>query len=123
MGGNPPFFVEMNRREQGRRAEDVAAGYLQSIGYRILERNVHLRYGEIDIVALDGDEVVFVEVRSSRFREPSESIDRKKLLKMSRAIERYIAEKGVENPFRVEVIIVIGGRVSRHIRDIFFDLE
>ncbi len=123
MGGFPPRFDEMNRREQGKKAEDVAVGYLVSIGYRILERNVHMRYGEIDIVARDGDEMVFVEVRSSRFHEPSESIDRKKLSNMVRAIRRYILDRNVESPFRIEVIIVVGGRVSRHIRDIFFDSE
>lgn len=49
---------------KGRFGEDVAAKYLTSRGFRILDRNVRVGHGEIDILAKDGDELVFVEVRT-----------------------------------------------------------
>jgi putative endonuclease len=50
----------------GRRAEDRAAAALTAAGYRVVERNVRLKAGELDAVAYDGDTLVFVEVRSRR---------------------------------------------------------
>ena len=50
--------------ELGRRGEDVAAEYVEAQGMRVVERNWRCREGEIDVVALDGDEVVVVEVKT-----------------------------------------------------------
>src|SRR3954470_19033064 len=51
----------LDRRSVGQRGEDIAAEYLRKNGYRVLQRNVRSRYGEIDIVAAFGDCLVFVE--------------------------------------------------------------
>lgn len=59
------------------RGENLASDYLTKKGYKILERNFRKRYGEIDIVALDRDTLVFIEVktrRSSQFGSPLEAI-------------------------------------------------
>ena len=50
--------------DKGRRAETIAAWYLRAKGYRILDRRVRTRAGEIDIVARKGDTLVFVEVKA-----------------------------------------------------------
>jgi len=50
-------------QELGRYAEDLAAKYLLSIGWRILARNIKNKYGELDIIADDSGELVIVEVR------------------------------------------------------------
>jgi Holliday junction resolvase-like predicted endonuclease len=67
----------MDRRKQtGRQGEDTAAVYLLEKGYRIIERNWVCRTGELDIMAQDGDILVFVEVRArrgKRFGPPEES--------------------------------------------------
>ncbi len=47
----------------GREGEDRAASYLEQKGYRIIDRNFRIRGGEIDIIALDGETLVFVEVK------------------------------------------------------------
>ena len=52
------------RREIGRRGEDVAAAFVMGLGWRVVVRNFRCRAGEIDVVAIDGDTVVFVEVRT-----------------------------------------------------------
>jgi putative endonuclease len=54
----------VNRAQRGRAGEDAAAALLEAHGYRIVGRNVRLPGGEIDIIARDGDTVVFVEVKA-----------------------------------------------------------
>lgn len=78
MGGNKAL---------GAFGEDLAAKYLEDNGYKVLERNFGSRTGEIDIIALDGDTVVFIEVKTrtgERFGMPSEAVSflkQKKLVK------------------------------------------
>jgi putative endonuclease len=50
----------------GRRAEDIVARWLSEKGWRILARNARTRFGELDIVALDGKALVFLEVKAGR---------------------------------------------------------
>jgi len=52
--------------EVGRLGEDLAVRYLRELGYQILTTNYRCRQGEVDIVAREGEEVVFVEVRTRR---------------------------------------------------------
>jgi putative endonuclease len=58
--------VPMDRREIGRRGEDLAADHLLRRGFSIVERNFRTRWGELDIVAFDGRTLVFCEVKSRR---------------------------------------------------------
>ncbi|HEY1355589.1 MAG TPA: YraN family protein [Solirubrobacterales bacterium] len=58
--------MTLARQRIGRRAEDLVAARLAAAGWRILERNARNRLGEIDIVALDGSVLVFVEVKAGR---------------------------------------------------------
>ena len=51
-------------REIGNLGENIAAKYLESSGYHILDRNFRARQGELDIIAVDNDELVFVEVKT-----------------------------------------------------------
>ena len=60
--------AKKSRQRLGMRGENTAAKYLELEGMRILARNFKCRAGELDIVALDGNELVFVEVKSLRFR-------------------------------------------------------
>ena len=69
------------RRVTAALGEAAAAQYLAHVGYTIVERNYRCRTGEIDLVAWDGDQLVFVEVRtcsSARFGTPEESVTRSK---------------------------------------------
>lgn len=69
----------------GRRGEDEAAAYLTALGYRIVDRNWHCASGEVDIVALDGPELVIVEVKTRRSRgygDPLEAVDDQKLTRL-----------------------------------------
>jgi putative endonuclease len=74
-----------DKEDLGRRGEDEVAAYLSGLGWRIVDRNWRCRDGEIDIVALDGTELVIVEVktRSGRgFGDPLEAVDPRKLTRL-----------------------------------------
>jgi putative endonuclease len=83
-----------SRRELAHIGEDTAARYLQGQGYAILERNYRASFGEIDIIARHGKELVFVEVKSrtpDASFAPAESITRAKRSKLSKLAQFYLA--------------------------------
>ena len=103
----------------GRSGEDEAVRSLKKNGYRIVERNYRCRYGEIDIVALDGKVIVFVEVKTRTghgFGAPGEAVDLRKQLHIARAAQHYIAEKGVEGrEARFDVVGIVGSDGRRRV--------
>ena len=68
------------RRTLGRRGEQLAADHLERLGWEIVERNYRTRHGEIDLIALDGDTLVFAEVKTCRLgrRTPWDSLHERK---------------------------------------------
>ena len=81
---------------QGKIGEDLACEFLKKQGYKIIERNFRIRGGEIDIVALDGNTLVYVEVKtrtSHLFGKPEESITFYKLKFLERAAKFYRANR------------------------------
>lgn len=81
----------------GRRGEEAAVRRLEELGYRIEGRNVRTPSGEIDIVARDGDSLVFVEVkarRSARFGPPKAAVDRRKQRKLWQCAQHYLKSAG-----------------------------
>lgn len=76
--------------------EALACAYLKRRGYKMLDRNYRTKIGEIDIVALDGKVLVFVEVKtrlSNRYGLPEEAVDAKKIRKLTQLAELYIRQK------------------------------
>ena len=83
----------MNHVEKGHYYEQEAADYLISCGYQILEMNYRGRHGEIDLIAMDGEYLVFVEVKyrqSDYVQSPSEAVDGKKQRHISRTARQYM---------------------------------
>lgn len=81
-------------RERGRRGEALAERFLVELGYRIVARNVNLRHAELDLVALDGRVLCFVEVRArsgTAFGSAEESVDRRKQRKLVQGARAYLA--------------------------------
>jgi len=99
-----------SRRTTAGRGEDAAAAYLRDRGYRIVERNWRCRLGEIDIVARDGETLVFVEVKSRRsaaFGAPQAAVDGRKQRKLSLAALHYLqARRVAPGPARFDVVAV-----------------
>lgn len=87
------------RLELGRRAERLVAMRLELAGWRLVGRNVRLPSGELDIVALDGSTLVFVEVKAGRAgatvgpERPAQAVGRRKQLKLRRLAREWIAER------------------------------
>lgn len=107
------------RRRLGAFGEEVAVRRLQELGYRIVERNYRCAVGEIDIVAMDGDVLVLVEVRTRRGEHmgtPEESIGPRKKRKMIEVAQTYVNERGYTGTWRLDVAAVAldqRGRVGR----------
>lgn len=107
----------------GPRGERLAARFLRRLGYRILERNYRTRGGEIDLVARDGDELVFVEVKAlteSEFGAPQERVSDRKQRRLSRAALQFVRERNLGSvSFRFDVVAVTVGegepRVERYV--------
>jgi putative endonuclease len=99
------------KKELGAFGERVAAAHLESRGYRIVERNFRAPEAEIDIVALDGDTIVFVEVRTRRGGAAGMaelSVDARKQRQLLRAVDRYAQAhpEAADAPLRIDVITV-----------------
>jgi putative endonuclease len=118
------FYGQVN--SLGVHGEDLAVKYLKKKGYRILDRNFRLRGGEIDIIAKDGEEIVFIEVktRTSDNREfIMASVGREKQRKISKTALYYISKnKYTDFVGRFDVIFVVGDKLNsqiEHIKDAF----
>ena len=84
----------------GFRGERAAEKFLKRKGYKIVARGLRLRGGELDLVAVDGRVVVFVEVktrRNIRFGSPAEAVDARKQSRMTRAASVFIKRHSLEN--------------------------
>jgi len=95
----------------GSYGEEIAASYLKKQGYRILEQNYRKRYGEIDIIAEDGEDIVFVEVKTRKsdlFGSPFEAVDTRKQHRMSRVALAYLhSRKMSDRSARFDVVAVM----------------
>ncbi|MCJ7435385.1 MAG: YraN family protein [Anaerolineales bacterium] len=94
----------------GQWGESIAAGYLAGRGCKIIARNVRTPFGEIDIVAKQGDVILFVEVKartSNKMGLPEESITTRKKEHMLAAAGHYAAEHEIDH-WQIDVISVEG---------------
>jgi putative endonuclease len=119
------------RRALGRLGEDLAVAYLARQGCDIVTRNWRTRSGELDIVARDGDWLVFVEVRTRRIGSgasvpalgsPEESVTPRKQLQLVALADAYLFEVPWSGPWRIDMIALelrADGSVARlnHLRD------
>jgi putative endonuclease len=121
------------RQSLGRAAEEIAARRLRSEGFRILERNARTRTGELDLIAMEGDVLAFVEVKAGRLgalsgpERPVLAVGRAKQLRLRRLAREWVAARGRLSgvgALRFDVIGVrfdTAGRVVdfEHIRNAF----
>ena len=100
-----------NKRAKGKAGEDLACKYLEACGYRIIERNYQYGHGEIDIVAMEGDELVFIEVKSRKsleFGEPEFAFTKNKLSQVRKIASAYLVERDLRDRVcRVDAVAVL----------------
>jgi putative endonuclease len=105
----------VTRIETGRKAEELAAAFLQAKGLTIIEKNFLAKVGEIDIVAKDGDEIVFVEVRARASREfggAAASVGGGKRRKLIRAAGVWLQARKWEGACRFDVVALDAGKLE-----------
>ena len=120
------------RAFRGAAGEDAAAEFLAALGYRIVQRNFRTRYGELDIVAVDGDSLVFCEVRTrvGRGRLPAalEPIGPGKRMQLRKMAREWFRVSAIDRPRTaatrfdaIGVAIGVDGRTLalEHVRDAF----
>lgn len=103
--------MSLTGKRTGKKGEELAAAYLAGAGYRIVERNYRCLFGEIDIIAWEGDTLVFTEVKSRRseaYGTPQLAVGREKQKKISRIALHYLSEKRLcRSPARFDVVAVM----------------
>jgi putative endonuclease len=106
--GNPDKAGRHN--QVGRRGEDLAFQLLKKKGYKILERNYKSSLGEIDIIAQEGNTLVFVEVKtrsSSDFGSAKAAVDSRKQRKLSMLALGYLKSRAlIDQPARFDVVAI-----------------
>jgi putative endonuclease len=102
--------MSLTGKHTGKKGEGLAAAYLAEAGYRIVERNYRCFFGEIDIVAWEGETLVFAEVKSRRseaYGTPQLAVGREKQKKISKIALHYLSEKHLHRcPARFDVVAV-----------------
>ena len=94
----------------GRQGEDMAVAFLKEKGWQILDRNWKLGDLEMDIVAKQADELVFVEVKtrtSLNWGNPEDAVDELRKRRMTAAANAYIKYHRLDNPFRFDIIAIV----------------
>ena len=105
----------------GKRGESLAVEYLKSRGYKILEMNWRTKHKEIDIIALDKNEIVFIEVKTRKndhFGDPEEAVNLKKQKFLVNAAENYIISNKIDLDARFDIISIISDGSSHNINHI-----
>lgn len=109
----------------GKMGEQMAAKYLTDKRYVILEHNYRRGHLEIDLIALDGDELVIVEVKSRAYDtilHPEEAVDHKKRLNLIRLANEYVKTHGRKENVRFDIVSIVSnanGTEIRHLKNAY----
>jgi putative endonuclease len=108
---NRPGGRKNNARQMlGRRGEQMAAQALRERGYHIIEHNFRCRYGEIDLIAEEQNDLVFVEVKTRRgtaFGQPEEAVTRAKRRKLAEVASYYLETRNAgDRSWRIDVVAI-----------------
>jgi putative endonuclease len=118
------FKKEAPHLRTGRRGEAQAEEFLKRAGLKMIARNVRVGYDELDLIAQQGDTLVFVEVKTranEHFGRPVAAVNRAKRRKLSRAAMHFLKKRKLRPPFiRFDVVEVVGEKPEiRHIQNAF----
>lgn len=101
---------------KGREYEERAKKFLEKRGFKLLDKNFFGNHGEIDIIGLDDDTLVFLEVRyrkDDKFGFPEETINRRKIYRIYITAKEYIYKRKIQNmKIRFDSITFLGEKIS-----------
>lgn len=106
--------MRRENRNVGRLGEQLAQQLLENHGYETVEKNFHTRFGEIDLIAKDGETLVFVEVKTKRgldFGSPEEMFSKGKMQRVKRMGTVYL--QGNEAKCRIDMVAVVLDRQNQ----------
>lgn len=95
------------KRRIGAQGEAAALRYLRTKGYGLIAKNFHSRFGELDLVMLDSNELVGIEVKTRRTRSfgtPATGVGKLKVQRLRAAFEQFVLDFGWHGPYRLDVI-------------------
>lgn len=113
------------KKSLGSQGEDIAIRFLKKKGMRILARNYKTPYGEIDIIAREGNTIVFIEVKTrttNSFGQPVEAISGRKQKTLGLVALHYLTNGKTHLPARFDIVSIMlkqGGYDVEHLRDAF----
>lgn len=118
-------YKRKNTRQMGARFEQLAAEYLRENGYQILERNFRCKLGEIDIIALHQDCLVFVEVKyrtKADCGHPTDAVHRQKQVRISNVASYYLYthRQYADRNCRFDVVSIIGQEITLYQNAFFY---
>lgn len=111
--------MTMQRQQFGKSGENLAVEELERRGYAILDRRYRTRHGEIDIVAQDGDTIVFIEVKARMTAERGTAVEavtpakRRRLVSM--AVDYLARKRLTDRPCRFDVVAIDGSGETRQL--------
>ena len=118
--------MQKNKYREGLRGQHEAKEFLQNTGYEILAENYRVKTGEIDLIALSGNYLVFIEVKfrtGTKYGLPREAVSFGKQKKIAKTAMHYISVRQIEEKdFRFDVVEVIrqnGRMLINHIENAF----
>lgn len=107
-----------SRQRLGKLGEQAVAKHLQRYGYKILVQNYRCKLGEIDIIAKDGPDLVFIEVKTrsgTSYGSPAAAVNSRKQRQISKAAQCYLAEQSLfDSPARFDVVSVFCDHNNNH---------
>ena len=106
-GGLKGFSGLPHTHARGAAAEEAAEGHLRDAGYRIVARNVRTKGGELDIVALDGETLCFIEIKAratAEYGRAIEAVGPQKQRRLARAAALFLARNRSDRPCRFDVL-------------------
>lgn len=119
----------MEKKELGKKGEELALRFLKKRGYRIIEKNYVCKMGEMDIIAKEKDTLAFIEVKtrtSTTFGPPQLAVNPTKQMQLSKVALYFLKEKGIEEmKARFDVVAILLGPKGEEIELIrdAFDLK
>lgn len=115
-----------DHNETGKQGEQIAVEFLSDKGYKILERNWRFKRSEVDIIALDGDEIVFVEVKTRHENylvEPELTVSQKQQRSIINSANEYIITNDIDLDARFDIVSIVlssQGKNVLHIDGAFY---
>lgn len=114
-------MAKLNKVALGLRGESKACRYLKRRGYKILKRNWRNPFGEVDVIARKGEDIVFIEVKtrlSDNYGLPNEAVDKRRRERYRQAANFYFLNREINCVVRFDIIEVFKGKIN-HLENAF----